>query len=67
METVAKWPRGGPVAVVRSYRSSRLTSCTRCQAGDRSIPEVARGFDLVGSAVRRWVEQDEIDAASAMG
>jgi transposase len=29
----------------------------RCQAGDRSIGKVARDFDLVESAVRRWVEQ----------
>ena len=34
----------------------------RCRAGDRSIPEVARDFDLTESAVRRWVAQAEIDA-----
>ena len=26
-----------------------------CRAGDRSIREVARDFDLTESAVRRWV------------
>ena len=34
----------------------------RCRAGDRSIAEVARDFDLTESAVRRWVAQAEIDA-----
>ena len=36
----------------------------RCRAGDRSIPEVARDFDLAVSAVRRWVAQAEIDAGA---
>ena len=32
----------------------------RCLAGDRSIGQVARDFDLVESAVRRWVELDVV-------
>ena len=39
----------------------------RCQSGDRSIGQVARDFDLVESAVRRWVEQAEIDAGRREG
>lgn len=33
-----------------------------CQRGDRSVPQVAADFELVDSAVRRWVAQAEIDA-----
>ena len=39
----------------------------RCRAGDRSISEVARDFDLTESAVRRWVAQAEIDAGERPG
>ena len=39
----------------------------RCKAGDRSIAEVARDFDLTESSVRRWVEQAEIDAGERNG
>jgi transposase len=39
----------------------------RCQAGDRSVGQVARDFDLVESAVRRWVEQADIDAGRQQG
>ena len=33
----------------------------RCRAGDRTIAQVARDFDLTVSAVRNWVEQAEVD------
>jgi transposase len=33
----------------------------RCRAGDRTISEVARDFDLTPSAVRNWVTQADID------
>ena len=39
----------------------------RCQAGDRSIKQVARDFDLTESAVRRWVAQAEVDAGARPG
>jgi transposase len=39
----------------------------RCRAGDRSIPEVAKDFDLTVSAVRRWVAQAEIDDGKRPG
>ena len=39
----------------------------RCRAGDRSIRQVARDFDLTESAVRRWVVQAEVDAGKREG
>ena len=34
----------------------------RCRSGDRTIAQVARDFDLTESALRRWVDQAEVDA-----
>ena len=34
----------------------------RCQSGDRTVAQVARDFDLTETAVRKWVNQAEIDA-----
>ncbi len=39
----------------------------RCQAGDRSIGQVARDFDQTETAVRKWVEQARIDAGECDG
>ncbi len=39
----------------------------RCSTGERTVGQVARDFDLVESAVRRWVEQSEIDAGRRDG
>jgi transposase len=39
----------------------------RCLAGDRSIGQVARDFDLTETAVRKWVEQARIDASEIEG
>ncbi len=39
----------------------------RCRAGDRSLAEIARDFDLTPSAVRRWVAQAAIDAGKRPG
>ena len=51
METVAKKktrPR-------RSFSDEfKADIVDRCLAGDRSIPEVARDFDLTETAVRTW-------------
>jgi transposase len=35
-----------------------------CQAGDRSIGQVARDFDLTETAVRDWIKQAERDAGT---
>jgi transposase len=39
----------------------------RCNAGDRSIGQVARDFDLTETAVREWVKQAEIDRGERTG
>src|ERR1039458_6576077 len=39
----------------------------RCRAGDRTIGQVARDFDLTETAVRAWVHQAEIDAGERDG
>lgn len=33
----------------------------RCQAGDRTVAQVATDFDLTETAVRSWVHQAEVD------
>jgi transposase len=39
----------------------------RCRAGDRSIGQVAKDFDLTETAVRAWVHQAETDAGERAG
>jgi transposase len=39
----------------------------RCRAGDRTIPEVCRDFDLTETSVRNWVHQAEVDAGARDG
>ena len=39
----------------------------RCRAGDRTIAQVARDFELTETAVRSWVKQAEIDAGDRAG
>ena len=39
----------------------------RCRAGDRSIGQVAKDFDLTETAVRAWVNQAETDAGERPG
>jgi transposase len=39
----------------------------RCRAGDRTIGQVARDFDLTETAVRTWVRQAEVDAGERDG
>ena len=39
----------------------------RCRAGDRTIGQVARDFDLTETAVRAWVHQAEVDAGERDG
>jgi len=35
-----------------------------CRRGDRSLVEVAKDLDLSASAVRRWVQQAEVDTGT---
>jgi transposase len=39
----------------------------RCRAGDRTIGQVARDFDLTGTAVRAWVARAQADAGERPG
>jgi transposase len=39
----------------------------RCRAGDRSIGQVAKDFELTETAVRAWVKQAEVDAGERDG
>jgi len=39
----------------------------RCRAGDRTIGQVAKDFDLTETAVRAWVNQAETDAGERPG
>ncbi|MFE7793748.1 transposase [Streptomyces sp. NPDC057460] len=38
-----------------------------CRRGDRSVGQVAKDFDLTGTAVRDWVKQAEVDAGERDG
>jgi transposase len=39
----------------------------RCRAGDRTIGQVARDFDLTETAVREWVKQAAVDVGERDG
>jgi transposase len=39
----------------------------RCRAGDRSISQVAKDFELTETAVRAWVKQAEVDGGERDG
>ena len=39
----------------------------RCRAGDRTIGQVAKDFDLTETAVRAWVGQAQADAGERPG
>ena len=64
METVAKKkPRPR-----RSFTPEfKAEIAERCHAGDRTIAQVARDFDLTETAVRSWVHQAEIDSGQREG
>jgi transposase len=64
METVAKKkPRPR-----RSFSPEfKADIVERCLAGDRTIAQVCRDFNLTETAVRRWVEQARIDAGERGG
>ncbi len=64
METVAtKKPRPR-----RSFTPEfKAEIVERCQAGDRTVAQVARDFDLTETAVRAWVGQAKIDAGKREG
>jgi transposase len=64
METVAKKKPRPRRAFTPEFK---VEIVERCQAGDRTVAQVARDFDLTETAVRKWVNQAEIDAGKRDG
>jgi transposase len=64
METVAKKKPRPRRAFTPEFKAEIVE---RCQAGDRTVAQVARDFDLTETAVRKWVGQAEIDAGKRDG
>jgi transposase len=64
METVAKKKPRPRRAFTPEFKAEIVE---RCQAGDRTVAQVARDFDLTETAVRKWVNQAEIDAGKRDG
>jgi transposase len=64
METVAK-KRPRPR---RSFTSEfKADMVERCLAGDRTVAQVCRDFNLTETAVRRWVDQARVDSGERGG
>jgi transposase len=64
METVAKKkPRHG-CSFTPEFKADIVE---RCQAGDRTVGQVARDFDPTETAMRRWVNQAELDLGAREG
>jgi transposase len=60
MESMGKKPRRR-----RSFAAEFKAEIVElCQRGDRSVGQVARGFDLTETAVREWVKQAGRDAGT---
>jgi transposase len=64
METVAKNEPRPRRSFTPEFKAEIVE---RCRAGDRSIAQVAKDFNLVESAVRRWVEQADVDSGQRDG
>jgi transposase len=64
METVAKRKPRPRRSFTPEFKAEIVE---RCRLGDRSIAQVAKDFNLVESAVRRWVEQADIDSGQRDG
>ena len=64
METVAKSKPRPRRSFTPEFKAEIVE---RCQAGDRTVAQVARDFDLTETAVRSWVHQAEIDSGSRDG
>jgi transposase len=64
METVAKKKPRPRRSFTPEFKAEIVE---RCRQGDRSVAQVAKDFNLVESAVRRWVEQADIVAGQREG
>ena len=70
METVAKKeprPRRSFTPEFKADAVALFRSSGRSIAGDRTIAQVCRDFNLTETAVRRWVEQAKIDSGDRAG
>ena len=56
------WRRRSPVPAGPFTAEFKAEIVERCRQGDRWVAQVAKDFNLVESAVRRWVEQADIDS-----
>jgi transposase len=64
METVAKKKPRPRRSFTPEFKAEIVE---RCLSGDRTVGQVARDFDLTETAVRKWVNQAEIDAGTRQG
>ena len=64
METVAKKKPRARRSFTPEFKAEIVE---RWGAGDRTVAQVARDFDLAETAVRKWVRQAEIDAGKRDG
>ena len=64
METVAKKKPRSRRSFTPEFKADIVE---RCLAGDRSVAEVCRDFDLSETAVRRRVEQARVDSGQREG
>src|SRR5438034_11139903 len=58
MESVAKKKSRARRSFTAEFKAEIVEACRR---GDRTIAAVARDFDLTETAVRKWVNQADID------
>ena len=61
MESMGKKPRRHRRAFTPEFKAEIIELCQR---GDRSVGQVAKDFDLTGTAVREWVRQAERDSGA---
>lgn len=58
METMAKKKPRPRRSFTPEFKADIVS---RCRAGDRTVAQVAKDFDLTETAVRAWVRQAELD------
>lgn len=64
METVAKRKQRRRRSFTPEFKAGIVQ---QCRAGDRSIGQVAKDFDLTETAVRQWCQQADIDDGERPG
>jgi transposase len=64
METMERSKRRPRRSFTPEFKAD-IVEC--CRAGDRSISQVAKDFELTETAVRAWVKQAEVDVGERDG